>query len=223
LTAIVLVGGGLAGYYYLPGFLEAKVDSALTSPDAVPVKLLADPIALAKLQTKIDAFTKIAESTEAVDVTLSLTEKELNAWMVDQLAKARTPVRLVRASVRLDQGMVEARATARGHDIAALIPAGTFADYFKGALAKADYVDLSVTTGLLVRDGKLSLSVRGARVGTLSVPLALANPVIERLIAGQTVTVAGLTLSDVAVEPGKLVLRGIRGTGREGAVNGDLR
>lgn len=211
------VGLTVAGWYYLPGYIEQRMAEAQQAQAADTSGLFsaaaaAPPEGATRLTDKVGAFARQLGADGPVDVTLTVTDAELNAWLAARLAAQDTPLPVERFAVALGDGTVHAALRARGKDLANLIPPGPAVDYVRGVLARTDLVDVDVVARAAAEGGQARLSVESLRVGPLAVPALLANAFLDRVAEAGALPLGGATLADLKIEPGRLTVRGVRGT-----------
>ena len=208
LTVLLLVGGGAGIYYYLPGYMAQQSAQKAALLEKANKK---DPVALNNLERKAKALSKELTGSGPLDVTATFTEKELNAWVADNVLSDKSPVKLENAFVRLKKGQAHLLFRAEGKELARNIPKNNETAYIKDMLSRAGKVDVDARVGVTVRDGKVNVTIDGLRIGPVPIPVFMANSALSKYLEARKVSFQGRTLSDLVIADGKVTVRATSG------------
>ena len=156
LGGILVFGGLVAGYYYLPGYIENKVIQARKANTAATTQIFAtakrDPAALPSLERKVKNFTSQANGPEAGPAHLELGEAEVNAWIAANLLREDSPLPLKDAVVSFSGDQLQAAIRANGPALAKIIPDGdpTLA-YLKDMLMRTKNLDVTFAAKVAIK------------------------------------------------------------------------
>lgn len=203
------------GILFLPDIAARGAEYVLQEHTARPMDmppLLRDEATLARLHEKIGLFLDSVRDGKGRELTLALTEGEINAWLAEEIAgkKGRLPVPLHNAHVTLLKDELLLRAVLRGAEVQRLAPESSPA-VFRRLLGRMNYVNLALRLQLGVRSGRLHFQIRQASLGALPVPLNAARSVAETFRPDRSVQIrlAGFGLTDVQVQADRLLLTGL--------------
>ncbi len=206
ITLLVVLGGGFAGYYYLPGYLASKASESSVVLDK---KNKPNPAAIETLNRKLNALSRELSSDGPIDVTATFSEKEVNAGIADTLLNEKSPLKLENAIVKLEDGGAQVFVRAEGKALASNMPRDDLK--LREMLAKAGMVDVNAKVGVSVRDDKVHVQLQNLRIGPVPIPVFVANDLLKNYLKAQKVTFQGRTLSDLKIENGKVTVRATGG------------
>jgi len=207
ITAVALVVAAVVGWYYVPAWIEAgaaRTSAVLEGPRRD------SPTALAEFHRKVECLTSELSSDGPLDVTISLTDDELNAWVADTLLADGSSIPLQKAVVVLEEGRIRACLRIQGDDLATTIPSTTATAYLRHLLQRTGTIDVDMGMTLAVRDGRAELSLDSLRLGPVPLPVSLADGLIAQALGELGSGPDDLVLRDVKVEPGRVHLRATR-------------